>query len=44
MSADQSEIQAHIRETVGQICAGFPGEYWREKDSARAYPLNLYGP
>ena len=27
-----------IREAVRRLCAGFPGEYWREKDRERAYP------
>jgi acyl-CoA dehydrogenase len=32
-----AEYQA-IREGVAQVCAGFPGEYWRELDARRAYP------
>ncbi|MDD9877506.1 MAG: acyl-CoA/acyl-ACP dehydrogenase [Magnetovibrio sp.] len=27
-----------IRDAVAQLCQGFPGEYWREKDRERAYP------
>jgi alkylation response protein AidB-like acyl-CoA dehydrogenase len=27
-----------IRASVRALCAGFPGEYWRELDRARAYP------
>lgn len=27
-----------IREAVRKLCAGFPGEYWRELDRERAYP------
>jgi acyl-CoA dehydrogenase len=27
-----------IREEVAKLCAQYPGEYWREKDKARAYP------
>jgi len=27
-----------IRRAVQALCAEFPGAYWREKDSARAYP------
>ncbi|MGP1282965.1 MAG: acyl-CoA dehydrogenase family protein [Parasphingopyxis sp.] len=27
-----------IREEVAKLCARFPGEYWRAKDKARAYP------
>ena len=29
---------AEIRRAVQALCAEFPGEYWREKDAARAYP------
>jgi len=29
---------AEIRAAVARLCAEFPGEYWREVDSARAYP------
>lgn len=34
---DYPEIRASVR----KICEGFPGEYWREKDSASAYPLEF---
>jgi len=30
-----------IREAVAKLCEGFPGEYWREKDEARAYPTEF---
>ena len=30
-----------IREEVGKLCAGFPGEYWRAKDRERAYPTEF---
>jgi alkylation response protein AidB-like acyl-CoA dehydrogenase len=33
-----SEDFADIRRAVRQLCAGFPGAYWREKDRSRAYP------
>ena len=33
-----SENIAEIRRAVQALCADFPGEYWRAKDSARAYP------
>ena len=33
-----SEDFADIRRAVRQLCAGFPGEYWRAKDRNRAYP------
>ncbi len=29
---------AAIREEVAKLCAQYPGEYWRAKDRARAYP------
>lgn len=29
---------AEIRRAVQALCAEFPGEYWRAKDAARAYP------
>ena len=34
----ESENIAEIRRSVQALCADFPGAYWREKDSARAYP------
>ncbi len=37
MSLRQEELQ-EIRDAVGRLCAGFPGEYWRELDRAREYP------
>ena len=30
-----------IREAVRKLCAGFPGEYWRELDRERAYPTQF---
>ena len=30
-----------IRDSVRNLCQGFPGEYWREKDRARAYPAEF---
>jgi len=30
-----------IRESVRALCAGFPGEYWRELDRERAYPAKF---
>jgi len=33
-----AEDFADIRRAVRQLCAGFPGEYWRAKDRNRAYP------
>ncbi|MDT8343583.1 MAG: acyl-CoA dehydrogenase family protein [Thermohalobaculum sp.] len=34
------EIRA-IREGVAELCARFGGDYWREKDRARAYPAEF---
>jgi hypothetical protein len=34
---EDEDIQP-IREAVKQLCSDFPGEYWREKDAASAYP------
>ena len=34
---ESPEIQ-QIRDAVRALCVRFPGEYWREKDRARAYP------
>jgi alkylation response protein AidB-like acyl-CoA dehydrogenase len=35
------EAFAEIRAEVAKLCARFPGEYWRAKDSARAYPTEF---
>lgn len=35
------EVIGQVRETVRQLCAGFPGSYWREKDRERAYPTEF---
>lgn len=32
------EDYPEIRESVRRICAGFPGEYWRDLDARSAYP------
>ncbi|MBC2776042.1 acyl-CoA dehydrogenase family protein [Parasphingopyxis marina] len=34
MTADHADI----RQQVARLCADFPGDYWRAKDKARAYP------
>jgi len=38
-----AEIQtfSDIRDGVAQLCAGFPGTYWRDKDRQRAYPAEF---
>ncbi|MGA8754211.1 acyl-CoA dehydrogenase family protein [Candidatus Deferrimicrobium sp.] len=33
-----SEMQAHLRQAVSELCARFTGEYWRKVDDARGYP------
>lgn len=35
---DVAETFPEIRDAVRKLCAGFPGEYWRELDARRAYP------
>ena len=37
----EEDITGQIRQTVRQICEGFPGSYWREKDRERAYPTEF---
>jgi acyl-CoA dehydrogenase len=34
----QEDDLSAIRASVASLCAGFPGEYWRELDRERAYP------
>ena len=36
-----SETTTQIRQTVRQLCADYPGKYWREKDRDRAYPTEF---
>ena len=35
---DAGDPHAELRAEVRALCAGFPDEYWRELDRARAYP------
>ena len=35
---DLDDEHRELREPVRALCARYPGEYWREKDRARAYP------
>ena len=37
----ESDDIAEIRRAVQALCAEFPGEYWRAKDSIRAYPAEF---
>ncbi|WP_374569847.1 acyl-CoA dehydrogenase family protein [Phenylobacterium sp.] len=34
---DRDDLEP-ILQTVRKLCAGFPGEYWRERDRERTYP------
>ncbi|MBL94713.1 MAG: Acyl-CoA dehydrogenase fadE12 [Alphaproteobacteria bacterium MarineAlpha3_Bin5] len=36
-----SESFHDIREAVRKLCAGFPGEYWRNLDRERSYPTDF---
>lgn len=38
MSIRSTEDEDIIREAIKQVCAGFPGEYWRELEATGAYP------
>jgi alkylation response protein AidB-like acyl-CoA dehydrogenase len=40
-AAQGGDAFAEIRAEVAKLCARFPGEYWRAKDSARAYPTEF---
>ncbi|MCF8468276.1 MAG: acyl-CoA/acyl-ACP dehydrogenase [Sneathiella sp.] len=35
------DVIGQIRATVRQLCDGFPGTYWQEKDRHRAYPTEF---
>ena len=41
MEHDLRETTEQIRASVAQICARFPGEYWRHKDREREYPAEF---
>lgn len=38
MSRPLTQEQRQIRRAVGEICADFPGEYWRKLDAEGGYP------
>jgi acyl-CoA dehydrogenase len=38
---DTDETFPEIRDSVRKLCDGFPGEYWRELDRERAYPIEF---
>jgi acyl-CoA dehydrogenase len=37
---EEEEVRA-ISLSVSALCSGFPGEYWREKDREKAYPIEF---
>ena len=37
----QAQADSAIREEVRKLCARFPGEYWRDLDTRRAYPTEF---
>jgi acyl-CoA dehydrogenase len=39
--SDHDELVSQVRATVAQICAEYPGEYWRAKDREREYPTEF---
>jgi acyl-CoA dehydrogenase len=41
MPAEETADLAEIRRSVRQLCAGFPGDYWRAADRDRAYPTEF---
>ena len=41
MEDQKYENFPEIRDAVRSLCAGFPGEYWREKDRKKVYPLEF---
>jgi acyl-CoA dehydrogenase len=36
-----AQDHGEIREAVARLCSRFPGEYWRELDTERAYPTDF---
>ncbi len=38
MDFEFTSEQERIRDAIREICADFPGEYWRDLDARRAYP------
>ncbi len=41
MHATTADPHAEIREEVRKLCGRFPGEYWRDLDTRRAYPTEF---
>ena len=42
MNFELTPEQQSIREAVGQLCAGFPESYWRERDIDGVFPHDFY--
>jgi acyl-CoA dehydrogenase len=38
---DPTADYVDIREGVAKVCAEFPGPYWQDLDSRRAYPVEF---
>jgi acyl-CoA dehydrogenase len=41
MTTENTELVSQLRDTVKRVCDDFPGEYWREKDRERQYPIEF---
>ena len=41
MSDSLTAEQRQIRDAVRELCAGFPGEYWRKLDAVEGYPTEF---
>ena len=41
ITARTDQALQEIRDAVARLCAGFPGEYWREHDRERRYPTEF---
>ncbi|MYE51433.1 MAG: acyl-CoA dehydrogenase family protein, partial [Gammaproteobacteria bacterium] len=42
MEFSGTEEHQLIRDSVRKLCAGFPDEYWSEKDEAHEFPWDFY--
>lgn len=43
MEFTEAEEHASIRQAIREICAQFPVEYWRERDTRHEFPWEFYG-
>ena len=41
MQENRTDHHQEIRDAVTKLCAGFPGQYWRELDRKMAYPTEF---